>query len=314
MRALNRPRAANSTISVRCRSRYGSATILTRSYPPRCGSGGLGVKVGDDSFDPAVFVGVGVEGELGEDGVDVGFHGTYAQVQPGGDTGVGQPFGHQRQHSAFPFGQDRQRVLGAGGAADKLRDDGRIHGGTTSGDAAYRVEEVVDLQDPVLEEIAQPGGAGLEQVHRGGGLDVLGQQDRRGLWQAPADLTDGHDAVVGVVGRHAHVGDDELRRVRTGGANELGSGADRRGDLVTVVGEDAYQALPKQDGVVGDYDPHGSTATSRVPDPGELSTVSVPPWASTRSARLRSPSPFRAAPPGPSSLTRATSWPSTVDT
>src|SRR5262249_22493073 len=146
------------------------------------GSGGLGVEVGEDGFDAAVFVGVGVQGEFGEDGVDVGLDGPYAQVQPGGDAGIGQSLCHQCQHGAFPFGQYRQRVVAASGAADQLRDDGGIHGGTTGGDAAYRIEEVVDLQDPVLEQVAQAGRVGLEQVHGGGGLDVLGQQDRRGLW------------------------------------------------------------------------------------------------------------------------------------
>ena len=64
-------------------------------------------------------------------------------------------------------------------------------------------------------------------------------------------------------------------------------------DLVAGVLEQAGEALPQEHRVLGDHDPHGKRTASRVPAPGGLSTVSVPPWAATRSRIPGSPVPGR---------------------
>jgi hypothetical protein len=65
--------------------------------------------------------------------------------------------------------------------------------------------------------------------------------------------------------------------------------------------------LPQQHAVFGDHRAHGSSALTRVPWPGGLSTRSRPPIACTRSASPRSPvPPSVVAPPTPSSVISTT--------
>src|SRR4029453_1605382 len=59
-----------------------------------------------------------------------------------------------------------------------------------------------------------------------------------------------------------------------------------------AIREDAREPLPEEDGIVGDHDSHGISPTTRVPPPGGLSTVSLPPRASTRSSRPLRPDPL----------------------
>ena len=64
------------------------------------------------------------------------------------------------------------------------------------------------------------------------------------------------------------LGDREQQRV---GVPEGGD------DLVSAVLEQAPEPLAQQHLVLGDHDPHGSSAVSVVPAPGSLSMRSVPP-------------------------------------
>jgi hypothetical protein len=106
-----------------------------------------------------------------------------------------------------------------------------------------------------------------------------------------------------------------------------GTVADRGHHLVTVLGEQADQALAQQHRVVGHHDPqrtagaaagrrfrdgrgrvqqHGSSAVIVVGPPEGLVTRSVPPAARSRWSSPRRPCPFSsAAPPAPSSVTQA---------
>src|SRR5436190_16663076 len=87
--------------------------------------------------------------------------------------------------------------------------------------------------------------------------------------------------------------------------------AERRDDLMSAVFEEACEPLAKQHLVLGDHDPHGSSAIRVVPAPCSLSMRRVPPRATTRSERPHKPVPsIGAAPPTPSSTTETTSLPS----
>jgi hypothetical protein len=71
----------------------GQSTLDGPSHGPPLTLGRIGadlvVEVGDDGLDPAVLVGVVGYAELGEHGAGVRLDGTDADVQAGGDSGVG---------------------------------------------------------------------------------------------------------------------------------------------------------------------------------------------------------------------------------
>ena len=62
---------------------------------------------------------------------------------------------------------------------DEARDDLRIERGAAAGDALGRLEEVGDLEDAVLEQVAE--AAERHEVDRVAGLDVLGEQEHAEL-------------------------------------------------------------------------------------------------------------------------------------
>ena len=182
------------------------------------------------------------------------------------------------------------------------------------GDAPQGVQEVVDVEDAVLEQVAE--GAGADEVDRVRGLDVLGeQQDPQSGMRRPQGHG-GARAVVGVVGRHPDVDDGEVGVVaRTASISVVASG-DPGHDLVAGVGEQAGQSLAEQGGVLArSRCARQHRLDDRCRHRAWLSIDSCPPWAPTRSARPASPDPGRdAARPLPSSVTRTCSWPATVAT
>ena len=80
------------------------------------------------------------------------------------------------------------------------------------------------------------------------------------------------------------------RCVSTASASPDASGHGRA-DLDARLGEQPGQALAQQHGVVGDHDPHGSSASTSVPWGWFSLTRKVPRSADTRSARPCSPLP-----------------------
>ena len=88
-----------------------------------------GPEEGDDGQDPAVVVAVRCQAELVEDRGGVTFHALRAEIQAGGDAGVGTPFGHQSQHGpsrSLSIGTRRAgcSAIGPGAACDRVRGDG----------------------------------------------------------------------------------------------------------------------------------------------------------------------------------------------
>ena len=80
------------------------------ALPLRMVRGRAGAEVAQHGEDPAVAGVAGVQPELGEDRVDVLADRAVGDHEGRRDLGVGAALGHQRQHVAFPLGQDVQRV------------------------------------------------------------------------------------------------------------------------------------------------------------------------------------------------------------
>jgi hypothetical protein len=113
-----------------------------------------------------------------------------------------------------------------------------------------------------------------------------------------ADLARGVDAFVGVRGWHADV-DDRHVRLRAGNEPQrFGRVARQADDLMPRLGEQAGNALARDERVVGDRYPHGISIVATVP-----STAIAPSHSSTRSvSALTSPRPagrVRTSVPGP---------------
>ena len=93
------------------------------------------------------------------------------------DAGVGAALGHQPQHLLLARGEAVHRVVAA--ADHQLGDDLGVQRGAAGGDPAHRVEEVADVRDPVLEQVADRAGGLRQQVGGVALLHVLGQHQKR---------------------------------------------------------------------------------------------------------------------------------------
>ena len=85
---------------------------------------------------------------------------------------------HLAQHVELARGERRQRVrLVATASPHEGVDDHRVDDGPSGAHLDERVHEVLEVPDPVLEQVAQPGRAVLEERQRVGLVGVLRQDD-----------------------------------------------------------------------------------------------------------------------------------------
>src|ERR1700678_3406612 len=91
------------------------------------------------------------QAKLGENVVDVLLYGAAADHELFGDGGVGAAFGHQREYLTLARGEVADRVPAAG---EQLGDNLGVERAAAPGDPAQRVEELGDIRDPVLEQVA----------------------------------------------------------------------------------------------------------------------------------------------------------------
>ena len=160
-------------------------------------------------------------------------------------------------------------------AAHQLAHDERVEHGAARGHGRERAEEVVEVADPVLEQVADAAVAGREQVVGVGDLDVLREHHQPGLRPGTSYVDRGTQPLVGVAGRHPDVDDADVRALLEGGGDERRPVGHRADHLVAGLGEQQLESLAQQQRVVRDHDPHSvillggsSRRASSRPTPG----------------------------------------------
>ena len=132
--------------------------------------------------------------------------------------GVGESLGHELEHVRV-----RARTAAPTGpwsiGETRSGDDHGVESGTAGGDALGGGEELVDFEDAVFEEVAEP--AERDEVDGVGGLDVLGEHEHADVGMLLLDRARGAGAFVGERGRHADVDDGEVGAFAFDGGQEL---------------------------------------------------------------------------------------------
>ena len=117
----------------------------------------------------------------------------------------------------LPPGEPADRLV-AGPPAEQLGHHLGIHDGAASGHGADRVDELVVVEHPVLEQVADRARLVSEQLTRVQLLDVLGQQDHREAGYLPPCRQGGLQPVIGERRRQPDVHDRDVRPLLKQGA------------------------------------------------------------------------------------------------
>src|SRR5213593_2858327 len=200
--------------SLRTRGPYSASLKMLRTNGPSC------AQVREHCEDPAMIFVRGLELQLLEDAVDVTLDGLGTERKGVTDRGVRASLRHELQHLAFALGEVADEVP-MSTADHQLRDHLRIDGRSTRGNASHGLDEIVHVGDPVLEQVADPIGAALEQPERVRGLDVLRKKEDGDAGMALPDRRRGLKSFGRVRGWHADVGDRDVGRVRVDEIEQL---------------------------------------------------------------------------------------------
>ena len=161
--------------------------------------------------------------------------------------------GHQRQNLPRSCGEHGERV-GATLLAQKFLDEDGIDHGPAERDPFEGVDEILDPEDPALEQIADALTA-LQKVNRGLQLNVRRQEQDPDLGKLAANYPRDIDALKGVGRRHPDIYDDEVRLFRTHRGNQRPGVADALDHVVPGLAEQPDESLAQQDIIIGHDDP-----------------------------------------------------------
>ena len=169
------------------------------------------------------------------------------------DTRVRAALGHQREHLPLARRQDVERVAHAA-RGNELLDERGIDDRGALDDPLERVDELLDVRDTALEQVAAPLAA-REQRGRALHLHVRGESDDGGIRKLLADRLGGFEALGRVRGRHANVDDHEVRPKLAHQVDQLGRVPALTHHLETGTLEQAGETLAHEDLVVRQHDP-----------------------------------------------------------
>ena len=148
-------------------------------------------------------------------------------------------------------------------AGQQPLDDLRVERGPAARHVVQRPDEVVDLADPFLEQVAEPRHAVGEQLEGVVLLDVLGQHHDPRLGELGPDPLRGVDALGGERGRHPDVGEHGVGPVRPPRPRWSASGSATVSTRSMLGGlrQQPRDAFADEVVVVGEDDAHGHGLT-----------------------------------------------------
>jgi signal transduction histidine kinase len=193
------------------------------------------------------------EVELHENAAHVLLDGSRGDEERACDAGIRTTLGHQRENFALPGAEDVERVAHVAGG-DELAHEHGIDDRTAAYDPLERVDEVVDVGDATLQDVAATRAAG-EEVGRLLDVDVCGQQHDRSVGQLLTDRACRLETFVGVVRRHPDVDDRKVGTLVADEGDQLRRSTALTDDHETGALEQARQTFAEQDFVIGEDDP-----------------------------------------------------------
>ena len=135
--------------------------------------------------------------------------GTVAHEQGLRDGRVVAARGHDRENFPLAVGEPQQRPV-IGSTGEQRLDHQRVEDGTATSHLSQCADQLVQIADSLLEQVAPPGHAIAQQVEGVVLLDVLREDDDTDLGMLGVDPSCRLDALVRVRRRHPDVGEHRV--------------------------------------------------------------------------------------------------------
>src|SRR5205823_4863155 len=142
------------------------------------------------------------------------------------------------------------------------------------GDRLYVAAEGFDVRDALFEQVADAGGGVAEQFLGIPAVDVLREHDHPDVRMSCAYIDRGAQSVLGVIGRHPDVGQQQIGMLALDERGQLAGVSGRCDDGEPCAVEQEDEPFSKQRLVLTYDDAHGISAMSTVPKPAAVSTSS----------------------------------------
>ena len=248
--------------------RYRSAGLIVLGRS----AGTAGFQVGEDRHHAPVRHVLVDQPQLLEHRADVLLHGPLAHEQGRGDGGVVATGRHRLEDLALPVGEAGKRPVAGALARHQRLHDLRVEHRATAAHLAQRPDQLVDVADPLLEQVAQAGHAVDQQLEGVVLLDVLRQHHHPDPGMLRADALGRLDAFVGVRRGHPDVGQHGVRRGLLHRLDQRRRVGRHRHHLDLLdLGQERGKPFTDQEVVIGDDEAQRHSYDSNLHDPpGEV--------------------------------------------
>src|SRR4051794_33851924 len=173
--------------------------------PPPAGSGAPSTpQIRENGKDAAIVFRRLLDPQLREGATDVRLDRLRAEPQRTTDALVRPTLGHQRHDLPLAAGECLQRI-DATALCEQLVDNGSVDHALTGGYSLHRLDELLHASDTLLQEIAESLRPLFDEPESVVGLELLREDENRGLRMTRTDLACRAHAFIRVGWRHADV-------------------------------------------------------------------------------------------------------------